>query len=149
MTRRRNVVLAAAFFTVIGVGAALLTCLRGDNRVPAVQEREGRRSVSFEKRKIHHPKTQADQATRTPIPSPRSGYGLVTCDLDIDLAGTLTGNLKRQDQYDGEAILSDGKLVVQVPAGSGAARFEFEVAQGSFTWEDLADGGSGTCSGQR
>jgi hypothetical protein len=65
--------------------------------------------------------------------------------LDLNSAGTLTGNLKRNDQYDGEATLINDKLVAQVPAGSGSARFEFEVAQGSFVWDGLADGGTKEC----
>lgn len=148
MTTRRKVALAVAFFTAIGVYVSLLRGPKSGPSSSLVHEREdSRRGVSPGRRQAGLPatKAQADQATRTPIPSPRPGYGLVTCDLDIHSAGTLTGNLKQKDQYEGEAILVNDKLVAQVPAGSGAARFEFEVAGGTFAWEGLEDGGSGTC----
>lgn len=76
----------------------------------------------------------------------RSGLGLVSCDLDIDSAGILTGSIKSDDRFDGVAMLVGRRLLAKVPAGSGSARFEFDVARGYIEWDGLVEGESGVCT---
>jgi hypothetical protein len=148
VSKRRGAGIGFAMLTAIGLWAALGP---SSERVPIVAEVQGiehrDRRVSPGRRgaPLRSTEAHADEAA-TPLPPPREGYGLVNCDLDLVSAGTLTGSLQRDGHDDGEAILTNKRLVAQVPAGSGSARFDFEFARGSFAWEGLSAGGTGKCA---
>lgn len=147
MTKRRAVALAAVFLTAIGLFLAWFSSREGDPRASWSPKRGESRRVDTPARRQNRVAAMPavpDVAAGLPIPGSRQGYGIITCDLD--LAANVTGSLVIVDRGSERAILIDGELVAQVPAGSGTGRFDFYgVARGSISWHGLADGETGTC----
>jgi hypothetical protein len=76
------------------------------------------------------------------------GYGTVTCDLDP--AGRDkdpdVGSVRPEGaQRSSEARLYRGRLVADVPAGSGSATYRLNTGTGEFSWRDLPEGGAVAC----
>jgi hypothetical protein len=78
------------------------------------------------------------------------GYGTVTCDIDPG------GRDKDPDRgsvrperapRSSTALLIRGRLVADVPAGSGSATYRLQTGTGEFSWRDLPEGGAVACDG--
>lgn len=79
-----------------------------------------------------------------------AGYGTVTCDINPlgrDSAADLGSVTPNGTKARSEARLYQGRLVADVPAGSGSATYRLGTGTGEFTWEDLPEGGAVACSG--
>ena len=79
-----------------------------------------------------------------------AGYGTVTCDIDPlgrDKESDSGSVSPERTQRLSAALLLRGRLVADVPAGSGSATYRLTTGTGEFTWKDLPEGGAVACSG--
>jgi hypothetical protein len=82
-----------------------------------------------------------------PFAPPLPGHGTVTCDVALSADGIVSGTISAGDGALRTALLIKGKVVAQVPAGSGTGAFAFrDLASGTLSWHDIAAGGAGACS---